>query len=225
MQHTLFWNEDKYLSIAPGENKSLISLLFDEYAEELSFPSIYLGEFRHFTDNLRITPFMIATSELRRSDRRGVTPNHLLYIAMKIMRIRVRDSLTIAFKFVGKNTHITRQQIESETYINDCIETNLAFLRSIPNSASYWKDRKNDLFAMIRQLGKPTVFMTFSANEIGWKNLLQLIYKFKNAGTNISLDELETLNFIEKSKLVNDDAVLCAIYFNKLVNVLMNILQ
>jgi len=35
-----------YLSIASGENNVLISLLFDERAEELYFPSIYLGRSR-----------------------------------------------------------------------------------------------------------------------------------------------------------------------------------
>jgi len=33
------------------------------------------------------------------------------------------------------------------------------------------------------------------------------------------------LSFIEKSPLINNDAVTCAIYFNKLVNVIMTILQ
>lgn len=33
------------------------------------------------------------------------------------------------------------------------------------------------------------------------------------------------LSFIEKSSLINNDAVTCAIYFNKLVNVIMTILQ
>lgn len=90
---------------------------------------------------------------------------------MKIMRIRVGDSLTIAFKHVGKDSNITKEQIEDENYIQGCIETNLAFLRSIPNSVWYWYERKEDLFAMIRQLGKPTIFFTISANEIGWPDL------------------------------------------------------
>ncbi|GFX27316.1 ATP-dependent DNA helicase [Trichonephila clavipes] len=126
-QHTLSWDEEQYLCIAPGEQNVPRSLLFDEHAEELSFPSIYLGEFRRFREGIKATPFMMASSELRRSDRRAVTPHHLLYVAMKIMRLRVRDSLTIAFKHVGKNTTVTRQQIEDEHYINNCIETNLAF--------------------------------------------------------------------------------------------------
>ena len=39
---------------------------------------------------------------------------------------------------------------------------------------------------MIRQLGKPTIFLTISANEIGWTDLLQLLYKFKNNGAELS---------------------------------------
>lgn len=55
---------------------------------------------------------MIATSELRRSDRRGVTSQHLLlYVAMKILRLRTRDSINVAFKFVGKDNTLTRAQV------------------------------------------------------------------------------------------------------------------
>jgi len=65
-----------YLRIDPGENNVPISLLFDEHAEELSFPSIYLGQFHKFKEGISITAFMMATSELRRSDRRGVIHHH-----------------------------------------------------------------------------------------------------------------------------------------------------
>jgi len=131
----------------------------------------------------------------------------------------------VAFKHIGLNTNITREQIQSNEYINNCIESNLAFLRSIPNSTWYWAQRKKDLFAMIRQNGRPTAFMTLSANEIGWTNLIQLLYKLANKGADISERGASELSFIEKSTLINEDAVTCAIYFNKLVNVLLTILQ
>lgn len=105
------------ISLAPGEFKIHKSILFDEHAEELSFPSIYLGEPRQFSEDIRFTPFMMISSEFRRRDRRAITPHHLLYAALKIMRIRVRDCLTIAFKLVGKDTHVTKQQIESEDVV------------------------------------------------------------------------------------------------------------
>jgi hypothetical protein len=73
-QHTLLWNEDKYLEISPGQNNKPLTIIYDEHAEELSFPCIYLGQARTFKTNVKVTPFMMATSEIRRKDRRGVTP-------------------------------------------------------------------------------------------------------------------------------------------------------
>ncbi|CAH2100599.1 unnamed protein product [Euphydryas editha] len=224
-QHTLLWNDEKYLRIAPGEYNILRSLLFDEHAEELSFPTIYLGQFRTFKEDIKATPFLMASSELRRTDRRAITPYHLLYMAVKIMRLRIRDCLTFAFRYIGPKTNITRKQIQSDEYINNCMESNLAFLRAIPNSTWYWAQRKKDLFAMIRQKGRPTAFMTLSANEIGWTDLIQLLYKLANNGVEISERVASELSFIEKSTLVNEDAVTCAIYFNKFVNVLLTILK
>lgn len=86
-----------YVTLAAGERNVPVSLLFDEHPEELSFLQIYFGQFRCTRERVSVTPFMMST---RRSDRRGVTPHHLLYMAMK-MRMRVRDSLTIEFKHVG----------------------------------------------------------------------------------------------------------------------------
>ena len=78
---------------------------------------------------------------------------------------------------------------------------------------------------MLRQIGKPRIFLTVSANEIGWADSLQTLYQFRHNGLRISEDELKAMNFIEKVNLVNEDAVTCALYFNKLVNVLMRLLQ
>ncbi|XP_028968774.1 uncharacterized protein LOC114828514 [Galendromus occidentalis] len=42
-QQTMMWNEDSCLDIAPGQHSISESLIFDTYAEELSFPAIYFG--------------------------------------------------------------------------------------------------------------------------------------------------------------------------------------
>lgn len=165
-QQTLLWSEDWYLNLAPGANSIPKSILFDIHCEELSFPTIYYGQLRKFNDKFKVTPFIMATSEICRKDRRGVKPDHLLYIAMKILHLRVRDSITVAFKFISSNTKITKEQVMNKEYLNVCLEKSMAFLKSLPNSAFYWQLRKRDLFTMMRQLGKPTIFFTFSANEI-----------------------------------------------------------
>ncbi|XP_050673540.1 uncharacterized protein LOC126971336 isoform X2 [Leptidea sinapis] len=217
-QQTVLWKDDLYLRILSGESNFSNSVL-DVHAEELLFPSIYLGHIRKSREGIIMTPFMLATSEIRRSDRRGATPQHLLYMAIKIMKLRVRNYLIEAFRHVAK-----KSEEKPEDYINNYIESNLASLRTIPNSTWYWSEMKKDLLAMIRQLGRPTVFFTISANEIGWLDLLQLLYKL-NKGEHVTKDVISELDFMVKSTLINEDAVTCAIFFNKLVSVVLSIIQ
>jgi hypothetical protein len=74
-QHTLLWTKDKHLEISLGQNNKPLSIIYDEHAKELSFPSIYLGQARTLKSNVKVTPFMMATSEIHHKDRRGVTPH------------------------------------------------------------------------------------------------------------------------------------------------------
>jgi hypothetical protein len=107
-QHTPMWSEDKYLSLAPGQKQRPLNIIYEEHAE-LSFPGIYLGEPRKFKID-RVTPFKMATSVLRRRDRRGVTLEHVLYMVMKIMRLRIADGLNnVRFKNTAdRKTHSRR---------------------------------------------------------------------------------------------------------------------
>jgi hypothetical protein len=72
---------------------------------------------------------MMATSEIRRSDRRGVTPEHILYMAMKIMRLRVTEGIYNLFLCVRQTANITRKMLEDRTFLNECIDKNRAFLK------------------------------------------------------------------------------------------------
>ena len=176
-QHTLVWNESHCLDIAPGQAQQPLSVIYDVYAEELSFPSIYYGHPRTIKPEGKGSPFNMATSELRRKDRRGARADHLLYVAMKVLRLRVSSGLYSTFVVTARTANITRRMLEDRLFLEHCVEKNSAFLKSIPNSMEYWSNRKEDLFAMIRQLGKPTLFLTLSANEVRWPNLLRTLHR------------------------------------------------
>ena len=60
---------------------------------------------------------------------------------------------------------LTLDQVEDRSFVERLIDTNQCFLRSIPNSAQYWAFRKKDVFAMIRQLGTPTAFLTLQRSQ------------------------------------------------------------
>ncbi|XP_052565864.1 uncharacterized protein LOC120424652 [Culex pipiens pallens] len=223
-QQTVLWNEDMSLNIAPGQNRMPTSIVYDQYAEELSFPGIYQGKIRSYRKGVRVTPYDKATSETRRRDRRGAKPTHILYMGVKIMRLRVHDGVSSSFRVQGTN-NVTRAQLSDPQFMQSLIERNFAWLKSIPNSALYWQIREKDLFAMIRQLGKPTVFLTMSANETHWPELLKILYKLSDQENRIDLTEpMEQLTALQRAVLVSEDPVTCCLYFNKLIEVILLIL-
>lgn len=208
-----------FLALAPGEGKTPISLFDDNFAEELSFPQIYLGEPRKVNSK----PFQKATSEIRRKDRRGAAPAHVLYMAAKVMRFNVVDQ-TVTFRTNASTDAITRQQLEYGDFVKDAIDRDLAFMRGIPNTVMYWQERKREVSAMIRQLGKPNAFLTMSASEVHWDKLIAALHRLQ-VQSGREMAPVEELTDMQRVELCNDDPVAVAMYCDRIFGVLLSILQ
>lgn len=180
-----------------------------------------MGEPRHIRDGVKVTAFNLATSEIRRRDRRCATPNKILYMAMKLLRLRVVEGITETFRSTSFVENVTRKNLEDKNFLNDALVKNFAFLKTVPNSVQYWGEKKKDLFAMMRQLGKPTVFLTMSANEIGWPKLMEILHSLSQRFPD---QDWQNLNKGQKTSLVCEDPVVCCIYFKRLVDHIMTIL-
>ncbi|KAL3193697.1 hypothetical protein MRX96_016685 [Rhipicephalus microplus] len=74
---------------------------------------------------------------------------------------------------------LARQDIEDPDKVKQFFEQDLVFMDGVPNTVQYWHKKKSELFAMIRQLGKPTVFLALSASEVQWSKLLKLLAKLQ----------------------------------------------
>lgn len=98
---------------------------------------------------------------------------------MRLMRLKMTTGLSLSFKSTNETKNNTRKMIEDKKFVEECMNHNLSFLKSIPNSVHYWLGRKKDLFAMMRQLGKPTIFLTLSASETRWPRLLKTLFRLK----------------------------------------------
>lgn len=66
---------------------------------------------------------------------------------------------------------------------------------------------------MIRQLGLPTWFGSLSSADTKWNDLLRVLARL-NDGTEKSDEELEKMNWNEKTKLVQKDPVTCSRFFD-----------
>ena len=84
-----------------------------------------------------------------------------------------------------------------------------------------YSQEKKDIFAMIRQLSLPTWFMSLSAADTRWTDLLKMLAKLNN-GVDYTDKDIEGLTWQEKTKLVQKDPVTCSRYFDHRVQEFLN---
>jgi len=113
---------------------------------------------------------------------------------------------------------LTRSRI-IENYMNT--EDAKRIFRTIRPSPAYWSVKKKDLFAMIRQLGVPSFFITLSPAEIEWPELLVLLVQILEK-KKITEEEAEKMDKNAKIDLLRRDPVTTARYFENRVRHLFN---
>ena len=210
---------NQILSLAPGENRTPLGLFQDIYSEFLAFPTIYCGQVR--SDNsTRSVPLHYSTIckwELRNVDRRVAMCIPNIFFKLKRLQIKqIKDKVTLAVrkcKTVGKK--MTASEVLSPDFVDTLVKQDDGFrvLRTLRGSPPYWEQAKKDVFAMIRQLGIPTWFCSFSAAETKWKPLLKCLSKLVD-NKDLLDEEIESLTWQEKCRLIKSDPVTCARYFD-----------
>ena len=123
--------------------------------------------------------------------------------------MRIRSSL-----FGGANTGcdgcLTARQL-----LNDDLSENpelsdicYAFMRNIRGTTAYWQRAKLDLFAMFRTLGPPTYFITLSADDMNWFDVMCVLSK--RDSMNLNDDHVRELSPGECSRLLCSYPVIVA---------------
>ena len=218
---------DKVFTFAPGEGQHPLSLYQDKDAEYLCFPTIFCGQTPPSRDE-RLVPVHysdIVKWELRSVDRRAAqsVPN-IFFKHKKLQMKQISDKVNLAVRRCKKRGQkITAAEARDSSYVDKLVNLDEGYyiFRQLRNSPAYLETRKKDIFAMIRQLSLPTWFMSLSAADTRWTDLLKMLAKL-NDGIYYSEKELENLSWQEKTKLVQKDPVTCSRYFDHRVQEFLN---
>lgn len=161
------------LSVALVENNSPFGIFQDKNAEYLSFPTIYCGQGKP-ENTEKVIPLHYSTIckwELRNVDRRSATCIPNLFFKMKNKKLQIKqiqEKVMLAVrkcKLNGKKYTAAKILYPSTTEAIVHLNESFHVLRTLRGSPPYWEKAKKDIFAMIRQLGLPTCFCSFSAAE------------------------------------------------------------
>jgi hypothetical protein len=194
-----FWDGDttaillqnKVLNLAPGEGRHPMSQFKDQYAEELAFVKIFGGaprsEALQSLSHVKRSRYQLKSSDRRfANDHSNIFMNYRYHNVAAVCRSAV---MSVKKSQAGKATAATLLDPFDKNMLckHDLMRINLAPLKSSPD---YKKQIKTDILAMIRQLGKPTWFATFSAADTKWVELLRVLYEVANKGVKLTDEQI-----------------------------------
>ncbi|XP_060561861.1 uncharacterized protein LOC132721554 [Ruditapes philippinarum] len=221
-------NRNTTFTFAPGEGQRPLSIYQDTDSEFLCFPSIFCGQ-RRLDNAGRLIPVNysdIAKWELRSSDRRAANSVPNIFFKMKKIQMKqLNDKVNLAVRrcqFEGGK--LTAGQAKDSDYMEQMVKKNEGYylFKQLRNSPAYLETRKKDVFAMIRQLGLPTWFMSLSSADTRWIDLLKVLSKLNNI--EYSEEQISNMTWENKIKLIQKDPVTCSRYFDQRVQQFIKII-
>ncbi|XP_055612183.1 uncharacterized protein LOC129758647 [Uranotaenia lowii] len=210
--------------MAPGQNHWPVSVHIQPDVECFCFPKIFAGKKRQIL-NKNITRSDLIKWEVRCHTVK-ISAFRILYLAKIKLESEVLSSTTLTLKKKSNAKGVTVEEALNPQFITELRQHNdgLNFLKHIRCSPSFWSSKKKNLFAMLRQCGKPMFFLTVSAVENKWPELIQGLV-LKTTGKQISL--LQALNLPEQQKhdLIKENPVYSALYYDFKITELIKLMK
>ena len=200
-----------------------LSIFNKQQLEVLAFPTLYPDGNNGFGTHrqISITPLDYFQSRIMSKDSRWA--KHLSYIfwACNIVEAIKLQSQSIALRLRNPTSGRKNKQKKTLTAGDlrstgvgenpDVRENCYSFMRDIKGTAAYWQSARIQLFAMLRTLGPPTFFITFSADDHHWKDLMVVLASC--SGRNISNEQVDELSNEERRTLMTSNPVVTARHF------------
>ncbi|KAI8492052.1 hypothetical protein Bbelb_304250 [Branchiostoma belcheri] len=222
---------DNIYSIAPGENQTPCAFLTDHRFEELANPAKYPYGRGGFGDKDKrqkeITPRKFFNQRLLHKDGRFAKDIEYLLTAQYIVEAKqVRDNIQINLRqtrgHTFQNKKINAGLVKNLDNVQAMLRTDSAFkfLQNIRGSPAYWNSVLLDLLAMVRQLGIPTWFLTLSAADMQWPEVIQSIAH--QYGKHLTADDVKSMAWQEKCDWLRCNPVTAARQFHHRLTVFFN---
>ncbi|XP_078333990.1 uncharacterized protein LOC111105212 [Crassostrea virginica] len=208
---------DEIYDIAPGEGNNPVRMLQEPGNEAKTFP--YLFPSGRFSWNerreTRITLSRYFNNRLMNSDDRFAKDSSYLFFSQFMSDLnqvieKTQISIRKCLYTMGQNSTVTSSMIQDPEVLSKLMKSDeaLRFMQPIRGTPAYWSSAQKDLFAMLRQLGIPTWFCSFSAAEHRWNDAVASI--LKNQGDN---RDPCSLDWAEKNEVLRSNPVTVARMF------------
>ncbi|XP_062574488.1 uncharacterized protein LOC134236336, partial [Saccostrea cucullata] len=222
---------DKVFEISPSEGNNPVSILEEEGLEAKTFPVHFPTGKNTFseerTEALTIGKYF--NIRLMSVENRFAKDTSYIFFCQYLSELKrvisnVQISLRKESAFSSDGSKITGEMLCDRKILKELFKKDEAikFLKPVRGTPPYWQAAQKDIFAMIRQLGIPQFFCSFSSADFRWTEIVQTI--LKQQGDTRKADDL---SWDDKCKILRSNPVTAARMFDQrfhtfLKNVIMS---
>ena len=200
------------VNIAPGENQIPVSFTSEPDWEALAYPTEFSTGINHFNQDreVKITPVKYVHARLKCCDDRfAANPQYLFSMLDFIEKSAVESSIHFAQRKQFQ-TEVTAGQLRDISNVSNMISEDQIFasFKNIRGTPQYFKNMTYDVLAKIRQFGVFTFFLTFSAGEFYWTEVIQVAAR--RYGENLTDEQVNDMEWNTKLKYLQRNPVVVA---------------
>nr|XP_034326069.1 uncharacterized protein LOC105333116 [Crassostrea gigas] len=208
---------DDIYNIAPGEGKNPVRMLQEPGNEAKSFPYLFpSGKFSWNEERSeRITLSRYFNNRLMNADNRFAKDTSYIFFSQYMSELnqvieKTQISIRKSVTKVGSKKLVTPDMLQDPETLSKLLRNDeaLRFMQPIRGTPAYWSAAQKDLFAMLRQLGIPTWFCSFSAAEHRWNDAIRTILQQQDDHRDPDL-----LDWSEKNEVLKSNPVTVARMF------------
>ena len=211
-----------------------VSVFNEPQLELMAFPTLYPNGRNGFEThrNAKLSPLDYFQTRVMSSDARWARhPSYLFWACNIVEAYKLQSSISIALRLrnsgtqnMNTNKDKDKHEESKEHYLTagdlkgssakenpDVRENCYSFMRDIRGTAAHWQSTKIFLFTMLRSLGPPTFFITFSADDHHWKDLMLVLANC--SGRNLTEEQVDLLTDEERRDFMASNPVVTARHF------------
>lgn len=216
---------DDVFNLAPDEGKNPVKLLQDEGNEAKTFPCLFPSGHNSWNESrgIKITLSRYFHNRLMNADNRFAKDSNYIFFSQYMSDLnqvieKTQISVRKSFQKTSSGKSVTPGMLQDPDLLSKMINhyEAIRFMQPIRGTPSYWQTAQKDIFAMLRQIGIPTWFCSFSAAEFRWHTTIEAI--LRQQSKNRPIDEMD---WIEKSEILRSNPVTVARMFEQMFHIFM----
>ena len=239
--HTaVFTNDDsealrsQVFQVSPGFGQRPMGLWKNKDFLQIAFPDIFGGQpFVHGPDFENWGKGKMSLKEqskymLSARDDRARKQPWFLFVLHRLLQIEaVSSSARFSLKKAKRsvlNTEPTKADVIEQGFRHRMQQSHTGYkdLNMVRGSPAHKDQDKKNTFAIVKNRGPPTLFLTFSCDDLRWEELAKPLSKSVD-GIDRTDAEIQQLSRQERERLIRDDPVLCARYYKHRMDALVHV--